>query len=264
MGTCRGCGLYRQNPRVTAAAMRASEYDVPKAGVPTPRRSSTADHAGLEAWESKPREAVLGTVAAVEALRSPEVLRGLWIDVGCQTGGLLVAARGCGYSVAGVDVDSASAEFCRTHHGFDARPGTLGEGRFATGSSAVVSYRQVLEHVHDLPAELAEVRRVLAPGGLLLVEVPHGGGWKMRLDRARVAVGLRDPRRLFHNVPQHLYYFRAATLARLLASAGFETVFVGTYGRYRRRRSWLRRAFEVVRERLRLGNKLRLVARRLP
>jgi SAM-dependent methyltransferase len=264
MGRCRDCGLLRQNPRVTAAALRETAYDVPKDAVPTPRRSAWVDTTGLAAWESKPSAAYLGSVAAVEALRDRERPRGLWIDVGCQTGGLLAVARDHGYAVAGADVDGASAAFCRAHHGFDARTGTLAEAAFPAGAAGVVSYRQVLEHVHDLGVELAEVHRVLAPGGFLLVEVPHGGGWKMWLDRGRVALRLRSPRRLFHNVPQHLYYFRAATLARLLAAAGFEVLSIATYGRYRARRSWLRRAFEAVRDRLRIGNKLRLVARRSP
>lgn len=262
MGKCPGCGLLRQNPRVTAAALRSSDYDVPKEAVPTPRRSTWARTDELQPWESKPREAYLGGLEAVDAVRDPARARGLWIDVGCQTGGLLVVARERGYAAAGVDVDSASTAFCREHHGLDARAGTLGEAGFPGGAADVVSYRQVLEHVHDLATELAEVHRVLQPGGLLLVEVPHGGGWKMRLDRARLAVGLRNPRRVFRNVPQHLYYFHAAPLARLLAGAGFEVLSAATYGRYRRRRSLLRRGFEAVRDRLRLGNKLRVVARR--
>lgn len=264
MGRCEGCGFVRQNPRLTAEAMRAQEYDVPREAEGAPRRSRALDTRGLAAWETKPQGAFLAGVAAVEALRGPGDERGLWIDVGCQTGGMLVAARGAGYRVAGCDVDSASAALAREQHGVDARAGTLAQAGFAAGCAQVISYRQVLEHVHDLAGELAEVRRVLAPGGWLLVEVPHQGGLRYRLDRLRVALRLHPARRLFRNVPQHIYYFRARDLERLLGAHGFRVQRLSTYGRFRARRGPLRRAYEALRDGLRVGNKLRAVARRAP
>src|SRR5688572_17246930 len=79
MGRCVECRLFRQHPRLTAAALRASEYDVVKAAVPTPRRSAGVARDGLADWESKPREAYLGGVEAVEESRDPARARGLWI-----------------------------------------------------------------------------------------------------------------------------------------------------------------------------------------
>ena len=259
MGACTGCGLVRQNPRVTAAWIRQHVYDA------EPGRSAEADRRrrprGLAPWETKPQEAYLAGVDAVETFRDARAPRGVWLDVGCQTGGMLVAARVRGFTAVGVDVDSSTAEFCRTFHGFDARAGTLVEAAFPDGFAEVVSYRQVLEHVHDLAAELAEARRVLRPGGWLLVEVPHHGGVKFRLDALRARLRLLDRRRTLPNVPQHLYYFAARHLLRLLEAAGFEPLCARTYGRHRRRRSVVRRTYERVRDGLRLGNKLRVVAR---
>lgn len=262
MGRCRGCGFVRQNPRVTADWVRRQEYDVERADTVAPRRSRTLEATDLAAWETKPQAAYQAGVVAVTDRLPATAPRGLWIDVGCQTGGMLVAARQAGFEVAGCDVDAGSAAVARSHHGADVRAGTLTEARFPSACAAVVSYRQVLEHVHDLAAELAEVRRVLTPGGLLLVEVPHQGGVRYRIDVLRVALRLMPRRGLFHNVPQHLYYFRGRDLERLLAAHGFEVLTCGTYGRFRERRSRRRRLYEAVRDRLRLGNKLRVVARR--
>jgi hypothetical protein len=64
------------------------------------------------------------------------------------------------------------------------------------------------------------------------------------------------------NLPEHLYYFTASTLGRLLVNTGFETLGWTTYGKTRRRRSLLRRAYDCTLNKLRWGNKLRLVARR--
>jgi SAM-dependent methyltransferase len=261
MGRCVSCGLYRQNPRVTEAWIRRCDYDAAAGSAVTGERLAVK-HGGLEFWETKPQEAFLESAVAVERVRASPSEGCLWIDVGCQTGGMLVAARSRGFAVAGADVDSSAAGFCREHHGVDARAGTLREAAFPSGSAGVVSYRQVLEHVYDLHGELAEARRLLQPGGILLVEVPHGGGFKLRLDRMRGALGLMPRSRIFHNVPQHLYYFGEAQLRGLLEKAGFTPVESRTFGRYRRRRSPLRRGYERLRDRLRVGNKLRVVARR--
>jgi SAM-dependent methyltransferase len=50
---------------------------------------------------------------------------------------------------------------------------TEGELGFAAGEFSSVSMLDVLEHVRDEGAVLDEVRRVLAPGGLLIVTVPQ-------------------------------------------------------------------------------------------
>lgn len=261
MGTCRDCGLIRQQPRLTFEALRRGAYDTPKGDVTQgPVTFRPEAYEGLENWESKPQEAFQGSVAAVEATLAPGEARGLWLDVGCNTGGLLRAARERGFAVAGVDLSSDLVRIARETHGADARVGSLSEARFADGAAAVVSYRQVLEHVHDLDRELAEVRRVLAPGGRLLVEVPHGGGTRLAQDRVRVALRLMRRERMLRNVPEHLYYFRARHLRAVLARHGFVPLAVGTYGRYRRRRSLPRRLWEAVRDGLQVGNKLRVVA----
>jgi SAM-dependent methyltransferase len=263
MGTCRGCGLIRQQPRLTFEALRHGRYDQPKGDVKAgPVMFRPEAYEGLENWESKPQEAFLGSVAAVEATLPEGAPRGLWIDVGCNTGGLLVAAKKRGFPVAGVDLSSDFVRIARETHGADARVGSLAEARFADGCAGVVSYRQVLEHVHDLDRELAEVRRVLAPGGRLLVEVPHGTGMRLLQDRLRVALRIIPRSRMLRNVPEHLYYFRARHLVPILARHGFEALSVGTYGRYRRTRGIVRRSYDGLRDRLRLGNKLRVVAQR--
>lgn|GEM_PF-6423493 len=261
MGTCRRCGLIRQQPRLTFEALRSKRYDRPMGDVAAgPVTFRPEAYEGLANWESKPQEAFLGSVAAVEATLAPGTVRALWVDVGCNTGGLLVAARTRGFSVAGVDLSSDLVRIARETHAVDARDGSLHEGRFPAASVHVVSYRQVLEHVHDLDGELAEVARVLVSGGRLLVEVPHGNGMRLVQDRVRVALRLMPREGMLRNVPEHLYYFRAKHLLAILKRHGFRPLSVGTYGRYRRQPNFLRRAYGTLRDRLRLGNKLRIVA----
>lgn len=65
----------------------------------------------------------------------------------------------------------------------------------------------VLEHIAEPVAELLEWRRLLAPSGRLVVEVPHEGGHPLVLSDENA---------------EHLHQFTFASLSCLLRRAGFE------------------------------------------
>ncbi len=82
------------------------------------------------------------------------------LDVGCNTGDLLDFARSLGASTAGVEPSDASraAAVAKGHRVV----ASLSE---AVGPFDVVTAFDVLEHVYDVPALLAEVATKLSPGG---------------------------------------------------------------------------------------------------
>lgn len=260
MGRCRGCGLVRQNPRRAIAELHAGYRGVTPDSGRIVRRRHEDD--SLEPWQTQPQAAYERGVAAVVERRLRTGPRGLWIDVGAATGAVLVAAKAAGFSVAGVELGEGQVAVCREQHGFDVVHGTFLEAHYPDRSAEVISYRHVLEHIPDPVAELADVRRVLADDGLLLIEVPNYAGLRYLGGRLRTKLHLCRPFWERVNVPEHLFYFTPRTLHRLLEKAGFSVVWWTTYGRTRPSSSPMRRLYNRVRDSLRVGNKIRLVARK--
>lgn len=94
------------------------------------------------------------------------------LDAGCGTGNTLAHFRGRGRAV-GVDLSEDALRFCRSRGVSAARASVLALP-FAPGTFDLVTSLDVLYHrwVADDRAAVAELARVLAPGGLLLVRVP--------------------------------------------------------------------------------------------
>lgn len=159
-----------------------------------------------------------GLLDAFEALVPP----GRLLDVGCASGWLLHHARARGWQAQGVELSEAAVRFAR-ERGLDVHHGDLAGARLPESSFDVVYMGDVLEHVPDCRATLAEVSRVLKPGGFLYLRGPittHSIARALAL-RAYGFLGrpivLREP-------PYHLWEFTPRSLAGLLARVGLEAV----------------------------------------
>lgn len=89
-----------------------------------------------------------------------------WFGDRCQRQGAVVCAMDIGIS----GVTGAKARFPQAA---DYQVGDLYYLPFATASFDAVVLSEVVEHLEDIDAALAEARRVLRPGGRLLVSVPY-------------------------------------------------------------------------------------------
>jgi SAM-dependent methyltransferase len=76
---------------------------------------------------------------------------------------------------------------------------------------------QVLEHLPDPVAVIGHCRRLLSPGGWLILAVPNRESWQARFCRAEW---------LHLDVPRHLFHFSPRVLKEMLRRHGFETVRV--------------------------------------
>jgi 2-polyprenyl-6-hydroxyphenyl methylase/3-demethylubiquinone-9 3-methyltransferase len=91
------------------------------------------------------------------------------LDLGCGAGLLAPHVRGKGYRHVGVDL-SPSALPQAAAHGVTAVRGDVQKLPFKDACADVVSAGEILEHVLDLRATVAEACRVLRPGGLLVLD----------------------------------------------------------------------------------------------
>jgi 2-polyprenyl-3-methyl-5-hydroxy-6-metoxy-1,4-benzoquinol methylase len=130
------------------------------------------------------------------------------LDVGCGDGGMLDRLRHRGWrDLHGVDVDAQAVSQARAR-GLLVKHGTLIDQHYPDGSFDVIAMSHVLEHVHDPVGLLKECRRVLRPGGRLLVATPNAQSWGHRLYGAD----------WYHlDPPRHLYLFNLRNLRTLFA-----------------------------------------------
>lgn len=115
------------------------------------------------AWNSVYRE-VMALVGANSAKKV--------FDCGCGAGGALVVARTCGSDVAGLDASTALVEIARRRlPGARIEIGDMEELPVDDGVFDIVTGINSFQFAGDIVRALAEARRILKPGGRLLMLV---------------------------------------------------------------------------------------------
>ena len=200
---CASCGLLLTNPRPDAASI--GRYYESAAYV-----SHNSGAAGLvnTLYRAVRSYTLRQKVALIKRLNGGQT--GRLLDYGCGTGHFLGQAHRAGWQVAGLEPNAPARAEASARVGAPVlEPAAL--AGLPTGSFDVITLWHVLEHVHALQGTLAQLARVLAPGGTLLIAVPNPDSLDAQHYRADWAA---------YDVPRHLYHFVPATMRRLLAGHG--------------------------------------------
>ena len=97
------------------------------------------------------------------------------LDIACGEGyGTHALSLAGAESVVGVDVSADACEHARRKYGVDARVGDAQAIPLPDASVDVVVSFETIEHVPNPSAFLDECRRVLRPGGLIIISTPNG------------------------------------------------------------------------------------------
>jgi len=118
-------------------------------------------------WWYRGRRQVLDRV--ISGLRLPA--RARILDAGCGSGRNMVELARHG-AVSGVELSSTSVALARARNAGEVIAGSVLEMPFESDGFDLAVCLDVIEHLADDVAALRELRRVVAPGGLLLVTVP--------------------------------------------------------------------------------------------
>lgn len=139
------------------------------------------------------------------------VKSGNLLDIGSGSGAFLHHMQLLGWNVTGLEPDAGARETAQKNYGLDTRPVhelfELPEDHFDC-----ITMWHVLEHVHDLQGYLERIRKLLKPGGALLIAVPNYTSTDARLYGEFWAA---------YDVPRHLYHFSPVSMDVLMQRHGF-------------------------------------------
>jgi SAM-dependent methyltransferase len=214
--TCNGCGLVYQNPRVTLERIGEfydDQYIAHRKTRPWGPLAPLFDRAMNKLDADKER--LIARYVTLD--RTSQVL-----DVGCATGTFLQRLRTVhGARVSGVDFKDLSSS--PPLEGVEFHCGLFYEVPLADRRFDLVTMWHFLEHDYDPLRSLRTARRVLKPGGTLVIEVP-------RLDsRTFRWFGDRWPGL---QAPQHTALFDRDHLHALVRKARLEVVDYLPYGAF--------------------------------
>ena len=216
--TCENCGATGLEPFIDRPEVFHISYRCPNCGLyqkgveaPDPMYESDYHDGYLSRKRSK-------TLTAQIRLGS---LRGYFedndvrlLDIGCSIGATVAAAESFGWSATGVDISSVAVKHC-IESGHDCHLIKGVELPFPDNSFDIVTNWHVIEHVKDVYETLAEWRRVLKPGGIMMLETPNSRYLKARIMGSKYTKFWPSG---------HLYTFNRANLSSILNQAGFDVL----------------------------------------
>jgi 2-polyprenyl-3-methyl-5-hydroxy-6-metoxy-1,4-benzoquinol methylase len=206
---CAACGQLVSQCSEAAYRDALAKWDTAAGTLPDAR--SVRRHAHISRRRLRTLLAVLGRDAAGTKL----------LDVGCSSGAFLMAARELGLEAEGVEISPEAAETAR-RAGFRVHTGLLEEARYPERSFDAVALIELLEHLRDPHALLAECRRILRPGGVLMATTPNGASWTAS------AMGAHWDVFSLRGMGGHVSFFTPGSLRLLAERAGFEVARLET------------------------------------
>lgn len=140
-------------------------------------------------------------------LKSYEIPRGKFLDVGVGFGFWGQFLINKGYAVAGIDVSQSAVDYVNnSENGLSATCVSFEDFETSEKYSAIFMF-DVLEHFVEPDEMLEKAKRMLSPGGVVYVQVPN-------------VIGLRIPYGHNLGLPFHLWQFNKSSLAALFKKVG--------------------------------------------
>jgi SAM-dependent methyltransferase len=208
---CRNCGLIFTNPRPSCDRLSAFYSG-----------DNYCCHEAAGSSSSGAKAEII--LKRISKFLPPDIPRNL-LDYGAGGGGFWAHANRSGWTVRGFEPGRKGVENCR-RAGFEV---TDNLEELPSSEFGVVTLNHVFEHLANPIEVLAEIRRLLAPKGLLFVEVPNAGSLRAKLALPFFSRRFRVDER-YRAFPIHLMYYTNATLRKMLRSGGWRIDTTFTLG----------------------------------
>jgi len=210
---CRHCGVVSLHPRPsTREVLDAYDNYLPV------KPQEIAD------WEKMVQPVVDRSADIIEHMTGKS--DGRLLDIGCGYGFFLKKMKHNGWDVEGIEVSPFGRKFAQRKLGLCIHSKPLEAITFQENQFDAVTLFYVIEHVQKPLTLLRMVRRVLQPGGVVLVRWPHS------TPVVRVLGPFARYCDVYHT-PYHLYDFTPAAMQRMMIEAGFKDIHtvIGGYTR---------------------------------
>jgi len=173
-----------------------------------------------ELWERIPSDGELPELARRREFLRAHLRQGdRALDLGCGLGTFTAIMKELGARPVGVEVAESALRRARSlHPGLEFRLARIdGPLPLEDCSFELVWASDVIEHIADTARWLSEVRRVLVPGGRLLITTPN---------HSRLGFALRGVERFSEPLGDHLHLYTKRSLTRLLEEFAFSDIAV--------------------------------------
>jgi 2-polyprenyl-3-methyl-5-hydroxy-6-metoxy-1,4-benzoquinol methylase len=208
---CTACGQLLSQCTTAHYWQSMQEFNDPQGTLPV---------AGSEQRRFKRSKSFLDQIAKLLG-KPPGEIR--LLDVGCSSGAFLNTAIQLGFRAEGVEPAPEAAATAQAA-GLNVRQGLLQEAGYAEGQFDAITLFEVIEHLQQPLELLQECRRILRPGGILLIGTGNAASWSM------AAMGARWEYLHIAKHGGHVSFFSPESLASLGQRAGFEVAAVHTRG----------------------------------
>ena len=127
------------------------------------------------------------------------------LDFGCGTGHFLKSCQKSGWKISGIEPDESARNVAQqiTNINIDSQIDS-----FTEHSVDVITAWHVIEHVPQLLSTLRHLRKILVPGGVMLVAVPNHLSYDSSI-YGEFWAG--------YDVPRHLYHFDKKSFSNLIS-----------------------------------------------
>lgn len=135
---------------------------------------------------------------------------GSLLDVGAGTGAFAAYIRSSGWQLTGLEPDETARRIAKETNGISLLPSDQ-LFQLPTENYDAITLWHVLEHVHDLHEYMMQFRKLLKPGGRLLIAVPNYTSKDAEIYQNYWAA---------YDVPRHLYHFSPDAMRQLIKQHG--------------------------------------------